>query len=342
MADTLTQLATVLPTVDTEDALALAESVSQWRKDIRVIQYACLGCEHCYPAVAHNALALAFPALGDLSTVSCEFQVREAEWPAVVGDYMVLDMAAPVAVSTLASIQLAEVLAHRKPGGLALVGKTETENIGIDKIVKNVITNPALRYLIVAGLDPHGHYPGQTLLALAAHGVDANRRVRGALGKRPVLRNVSAADIEAFRTQVQVIDMLGCDNADDISARLAALAQQAIEACGCHTDTLQPPMAMASAPPLVATDPRDVVRMDKAGYFVIVPLAARGVINVEHYAYDNTLLRVIEGTNARAIYATLLRHGWVTELSHAAYLGRELTKAELSLKYGFRYIQDGA
>jgi len=46
MADTLTQLATVLPTVDTDDALALAESASQWRKDMRVIQYACLGCEH--------------------------------------------------------------------------------------------------------------------------------------------------------------------------------------------------------------------------------------------------------------------------------------------------------
>jgi len=27
-------------------------------------------------------------------------------------------------------------------------------------------------------------------------------------------------------------------------------------------------------------------------------------------------------------------------LSHAAYLGRELAKAEFSLKYGFKYIQD--
>src|SRR5438874_13323572 len=29
-------------------------------------------------------------------------------------------------------------------------------------------------------------------------------------------------------------------------------------------------------------------------------------------------------------------------LSHAAYLGRELTKAELSLSAGFTYVQDGA
>ncbi len=82
--------------------------------------------------------------------------------------------------------------------------------------------------------------------------------------------------------------------------------------------------------------------MDKAGYFVIVPLADRGVINVEHYSYDNSLLRTIEGTNVRAIYHTIITNGWVTELSHAAYLGKELAKAELSLQHGFKYIQDGA
>ena len=82
--------------------------------------------------------------------------------------------------------------------------------------------------------------------------------------------------------------------------------------------------------------------MDKAGYFVILPLGARGVIAVEHYAYDDTLLRVVEGANARALYKTIVAHGWVSELSHAAYLGTELAKAELSLTHGFKYIQDGA
>ncbi len=82
--------------------------------------------------------------------------------------------------------------------------------------------------------------------------------------------------------------------------------------------------------------------MDKAGYFVIVPLPDKGVITVEHYAYDDTLLRTIEGGTARALYRKLIEEGWVTELSHAAYIGRELTKAELSHEYGFRYLQDGA
>ncbi len=82
--------------------------------------------------------------------------------------------------------------------------------------------------------------------------------------------------------------------------------------------------------------------MDKAGYFVILPRADVGVINVEHYSYDNVLLRAIEGTNARALYSTIIANGWVTELSHAAYLGKELAKAESSLIHGPKYIQDGA
>jgi tetrahydromethanopterin S-methyltransferase subunit A len=51
---------------------------------------------------------------------------------------------------------------------------------------------------------------------------------------------------------------------------------------------------------------------------------------------------VVEGTHAHEISLLLIRNGWVTELSHAAYLGKELTKAELSLHYGFKYAQDGA
>ncbi|MGB8644977.1 MAG: DUF4346 domain-containing protein [Anaerolineae bacterium] len=82
--------------------------------------------------------------------------------------------------------------------------------------------------------------------------------------------------------------------------------------------------------------------MDKAGYFVILPLVDKGVINIEHYAYDDRLIRTVEGETARAVYRKLIEEGWVTELSHAAYLGRELAKAELSLHHGFKYVQDGA
>ncbi|MCB0212522.1 MAG: DUF4346 domain-containing protein [Anaerolineae bacterium] len=310
---------------------------------MRLIQYACLGCAYCYPAVAQNAFGLAYPTLSQAAVdLSCEFRVHNEEWPPVVGEYFVVDKANPVAVSTLASVQLAEALAHRKPNGLAIVGKTETENIGIDKIVKNVVTSPTLRYLIVAGIEPKGHRTGQTLLALAANGVDENGRVIGSPGKRPILRNVSISEIEAFREQVQLIDMMGCESPIELSGRIEELAQHVATPCGCSECGGKSAISMAMTPKTIAAEPNEVVKLDQAGYFVIIPLADKRVINVEHYAYDNSLLRVIEGVTARAIYHTIIGNRWVTELSHAAYLGKELAKAELSLQNGFKYIQDGA
>jgi tetrahydromethanopterin S-methyltransferase subunit A len=82
--------------------------------------------------------------------------------------------------------------------------------------------------------------------------------------------------------------------------------------------------------------------MDKAGYFVILPLKEKGVISVEHYSNDNRLLRVIEGKNVKDLYRTIIKNRWVCQLSHAAYLGKELDRAELSMKLDFKYIQDGA
>ena len=45
---------------------------------------------------------------------------------------------------------------------------------------------------------------------------------------------------------------------------------------------------------------------------------------------------------AGALYQTIITQHWVSELSHAAYLGKELARAELALQHGFKYVQDGA
>jgi len=63
---------------------------------------------------------------------------------------------------------------------------------------------------------------------------------------------------------------------------------------------------------------------------------------LKYYSYQNKLLRIIEGRTARDIYLTLIEKGWVSDLTHAAYLGKELARAELSLQTGLKYVQDGA
>ncbi len=344
MRETLESIAALRPEIETDEARALLQRREQWAVRMLPIQYSCLGCDHCYAGVAQNALTAAFPTVTNVAPLACDFQVTPVEWPPVVGEYFVLDPSAPVAVSTLASIELAGQLAQRKPQGLAIVGKTETENIGLDKVIKNVIANAALRFLIVAGNESQGHRSGQTLLALARAGVDDKGRVIGSRGKRPILRNVSRDEIDAFRQQVQVVDLVGCENLDEISAQIEELSQQVAPSCRCSECSDQP-VALSSATPtpiIAAVAPDAPVIMDKAGYFLVIPLADRGAIHVEHYAYDDQLLHTLESTNARALYLTVIDHGWVSELSHAAYLGKELAKAELSMQHGFKYVQDGA
>ena len=165
----------------------------------------------------------------------------------------------------------------------------------------------------------------------------------GSPGTRPVLRNVDETEVRAFRSQVQVVDMIGCEDPEEISAQvesLAAIPEDPVCCVECESEG--PLVSISTMPTVIVHESRQPVKMDGAGYFVITPLVEGDVINIEHYAYDNKLLRSIEGTNARDLYMALVNNGWVTEMSHAAYLGKELTRAELSLRFGLKYVQDGA
>lgn len=321
--------------------LALTGEVQAWRERMEPAEYPCLGCAHCYPAVASNALSQAYPDL-DLQT-ACGFEIR-AGWPPVPGDYFNLCHGADctVAVSTLGDVALAARLADLKPAALCIVGKTETENIGIDKVVRNIVANPDIATLILVGEDPPGHLPGKTLLALTENGVDERMRVIGSPGKRPVLRNVTPGEVEAFRSRVRVIDLICETDPDRIAAAIEqhAIPVQQKSSCGCST-CHAPPAATNEPLTIQAGEPKSI-EMDKAGYFVVLPQRAEARLLVEHYGYDNTLLRRIEGTDARTIYWTIIENGWVSQLSHAAYLGKELARAEAAMQHGLEFIQDGA
>jgi tetrahydromethanopterin S-methyltransferase subunit A len=247
-----------------------------------------------------------------------------------------------VAVSTLASPELAEALSQVKPLGLCIVGKTETENIGIDKIIKNTLSNPAIRFLLLAGPDSQGHCSGRTLLALSEQGIDDHMRVIGSPGRRPVLANVTSQEVEAFRRQVKVVDMIGCEDQDSIVTKIKELFKMKPEVCTCKECAPEKPAVQVSALPVIKAEKAGDKKLDKAGYFVILPQANKNKIFVEHYSYNNQLLRIIEGDNADSICYTIIKSGWVTELTHAAYLGRELIRAQLSMEIGFKYVQDGA
>jgi tetrahydromethanopterin S-methyltransferase subunit A len=276
-----------------------------------------------------------------LSRAFATTRPKRKSWPHVPGTYFVADPSAPVAVTTLGSVALAEAVSRDPPAGLCIVGKVETENIGIEKIIKNILSNPAIRYLVCAGNEPPRHLTGATLMALFANGIDERRRIPGSPGMRPVLPNTSSAEVRAFRDQVDPIDMIGCTDVLAIHARVAELAQMSsakpvlpFRSRVPATDPEEGERVMA-----VGTDPQHI-KLDEAGYFVIHVVG--DALIVEHYSYKEKLLRRIEGRDARSIYLTLIRNGWVSRLDHAAYLGKELARAEWCLEHGLEFVQDGA
>jgi tetrahydromethanopterin S-methyltransferase subunit A len=244
---------------------------------------------------------------------------------------------APVAVCTLNDEALAEAVASTKVPELAIVGTLHTENLGIERMVSNVIANPHIRFVVVCGTDSRqaiGHLPGQSLVALSHSGMDAGRRIVGAKGKRPVLRNLSLAAIEHFRSTREVIDLVGVSNLDAILA--------AVRNCGARNPGLVETFSDSRAlEPIIGNVPPRMVS-DPAGYFVIFPDAARRLLSLEHYANTGVLTTIIEGRTASELYMTAIDRNLVSRLDHAAYLGRELARAESALTSGDCYIQDAA
>lgn len=157
-------------------------------------QYDCLGCPVCYPAIAANAFVEAYPDEGaGLDLCPTDEPDERSGWPPLPGDFYVVRSGASVAVCTLNSEALAVSLASSQPEGLAIVGTMHTENLGIERVIKNVLSNPHIRFLLLCGEDtqqPVGHLPGQSLECLFRNGLDDRGRITGARGRRPVLKNV--------------------------------------------------------------------------------------------------------------------------------------------------------
>lgn len=316
----------------------LAEILDRARHVFIPKEYDCLGCPVCYPAIAANAFAEAHPeAAARLDLCPAEEPDIRSGWPPLAGDYHVLRYSAPVAVCTLNSASLAQQIAHSAMPDVAIVGTMHTENLGIERLIRNTAANPNIRSLIVCGEDTQqaiGHLPGQTILSLAANGTDERGRIVGACGKRPILKNISPEEVQSFRKQVTVHSLIGEQETDPIARLAQSLARQS-----------PGPFEGAAATPAVQIT-RAVLpvglTLDPAGYFVVFPEQRRKTLILEHYSNQGVLDAVFEGDSPAALASTVIQKKLISRLDHAAYLGGELARAERALETGEPYVQDRA
>jgi len=331
---------------DTVSALQESSTVSvslgplpdEARKLFESKRYDCLGCEVCWPATAQNLAAELDPVVAEGSHCATEEPEQRDGWPPLPGDYRVVRFQAPVAVCTLNADQMIHELADTGIEGLSVVGSLHTENLGIEHLIRNVLGNPHIRFLIVCGEDTRkaiGHLPGQSLISLCHHGLDHKMRIIEAKGKRPLLKNLDTTHIEAFRRQVRLIERVGETNITSLAGLITeAAANDPGPFEGAPGDIMPLTIETVGEPERLVLDP--------AGYFIVFPDRDQNRLVLEHYSNKGVLSRMFAATSPAAIYAAVIDAGLISRLDHAAYLGRELARAEHALQTGEDYVQDRA
>jgi tetrahydromethanopterin S-methyltransferase subunit A len=144
-------------------------------------------------------------------------------WPLITGEYEAGNPENPVAICTCGShIKGSELLA----AGAALTGPCKTENIGIEKMVANLVSNPNIRYLIITGMEVKGHITGQAVEAFLKDGIDKEGRIVGAKGAIPFIQNLNEEAIERVKEQVQPVMMMDTEDMGAIKAKIAELVSK--------------------------------------------------------------------------------------------------------------------
>jgi tetrahydromethanopterin S-methyltransferase subunit A len=319
------------------DDLPLKETVTKARGHLQDRQYECLGCAVCYPALAINALSESGrKEFQELEVCATEIPKEREGWPPLPGDYNIVRYHSPVAVCTLNDSDLMKNVMDASISGISIVGTLQTENLGIERLVQNIITNPHIRFLILAGQDSRqkvGHLPGQSLLSLARNGLDEKGRIIGAKGKRPLIRNIPRESVDHFRQQIDVVDIIGNTSLKKIQEEVKSCAAQNPGSAEVMKEfpTVEP--HRGQLPSRMIPDPE--------GFFVIYVDQIRELLVLEYYRKNGTLSSIVEGKTAEELYTVAIEKKMLTRLDHAAYLGKELTRAESSLLSGKKYIQDG-
>ncbi|MPZ14239.1 MAG: DUF4346 domain-containing protein [Chloroflexi bacterium] len=249
--------------------------------------------------------------------------------------YVEANPESPVAICTLSSHELLDDLARSAlVDRVAIIGPLETENIGIERMISTVLARPRIRWLICCGEEARGRYQGHALRALFTRGVDAEGAVVTARSRRARLRMLGPEHVDAVRRQLRFRDLIGVHDVGTIA--------RAVDECLCDDPgRFEEHVSLPDPEPIeVPTRPFRLREEDPNGFFVIQVDRGRAQLLIEHYSVDRALMHRIVGSDAESLCTALVEWGLVSRLEHAAYLGRELVKAELALRQGIRYRQD--
>jgi tetrahydromethanopterin S-methyltransferase subunit A len=190
----------------------------------------CFACKACEIRCPEHAIEIVAP------------EIRKVEpppdYPPEEGRYLRGNDLSPVAVVAILDTfdfkippELTRLLQVAIESGAALAGTLQTENVGIEKLIANVVANPNIRYLVICWRESQGHHPADALVNLVENGVkeDKRRTIIGAKAPTPYLPNIPLGSIERFRRQVTIVNLLSDD--DPVKGTDPELVRRAVWSC---------------------------------------------------------------------------------------------------------------
>jgi tetrahydromethanopterin S-methyltransferase subunit A len=359
MQDALNQAGRAFESSEEPEIRSLLPRISDYQARMEPLAYDCIGCKKCWGADATIELAKHFDEVeldtcgsGDehasgggieSAVTSSNRYARSsaiAAWPPHPGDYVLGNPEGSVAICTLSNRDLpARLIAEP---AVAIAGRCDTENIGVEKVVLNLLANPRIRWLVICGAEAKGHRAGDAFLRLKQRGVDADMRVLESASWRPILKNLTLLDVAQFRQQIDEVNLIGVTDIEGILAAVRDCSHSPVQAFPAVSDEANGRKDTLAAVEHISAKAPKQLRLDRAGFFIVLPQPQKRLIVCEHYENNGRLAHVIEGRQAALIASTVVERGFVTQLDHAAYLGRELAKAEAALADEITYEQDAA
>jgi len=140
-------------------------------------------------------------------------------WPIVQGDFQAGDPNSPVAVMTCGSHLDEKGICD---AGAAICGSCKTENLGLEKVIANIISNPNIRFILLCGTEVKGHLAGQTMDALHKNGVK-DGRVVGAEGAIPFIENLADDAISRYQEQCELVNIMEAEDMGAIKGKIDEL-----------------------------------------------------------------------------------------------------------------------
>jgi tetrahydromethanopterin S-methyltransferase subunit A len=124
-------------------------------------------------------------------------------WPDYQGEYVLGDQGSPVAILIIGrgAVDVPTEL-------FCVKGIMKTENVGLEKVVLNIVANPRIRFLVICGKEEFGHFPADAILKLVENGLDHERRIIGARSAIPFLCSLPIEAVDRFREQVELVDLV--------------------------------------------------------------------------------------------------------------------------------------